>query len=406
MAKELFELYLRKDKTFLQLLEMAKQNYFNPPLSDHGPGLLLMTIPISVQDCVSIDLFRISCKQCHRILDLKYYRLINNYNDDQYACEYCVEELISPDKLYEFFDCDEETKTYVKENLEQNENKLTIEDKLELVDYKQLRCSMCETYALDDEEYIYYCENFNRCISCSIAIESMQFFQDTAIIPDICNTIFSYLTNLTWKKEMKNSNSSNLLVLRSKFLTKDELVKFCDEILVDDDQCYTTNDYCSKIVNDIYSYGCKWLEKELKNHSIDVSKYSINCYKINWYTGYRFKLHYRESFSQSIMIKNIISHLYEQSIHFKINGIYLNPIYYGEYIHDYKENLDDDRYDDRYDESKEKIECKFMLAFKEMNHSYAHLLPTVFTKDVLKRLHCRRADGRMLIELRKITHTD
>lgn len=371
MARVLFDLYLRKDKTPAELLELASYNHDHPPLNGDGPGVLLAVVPMSIQDCeAEVGV----CTMCGGWVGFKHYV---DSTTDKLVCTQCVE---------------------TKEAKEAKE--------LKFCDWRQLTCDVCGSYANDEEENIFGCSiancpcDFNRCLTCTALIEAIVLEE---ILPlELCELVLQCVTDtrsnkLTWSKmkiRTKSPCDDAQLVLRSKFLSQEEmrLGIISDELRTED-----YSGYCQEIAEEADNW--------LREISTTTGVYLIDGWYIDWSSGFKIKLYYRDEFPPSLMLTTTASHIHEYA------GVLRRHLasrcdegkYFGtvDFTHHCARKEDEEDWDE-YNEKIESFIPQFKIVFNELKNKHRDLLPDFLSVEVIDRLDTVEGERCMLICLKDV----
>ena len=384
--------YLRQDKTFLELLTMAKENYAHPPLTLDGPGVTIAVLPINTEDCDSSGYN--PCCEC-------------GYNDSLvYYIDGKTEEVIcSSCRNIEFTPIDEKWRKKQKEKDER------IKARGELIFYDRRQPFFCDVcgYQPDQEDTNIFCCarpgcdcSYNKCWTCAVIGETMAALEsiDQMIPMEICNIIIDYLSlqQRSWQKIKAaklppgHSNFTSEAKLRSKFLSKEELR---DDLYREKPGKIPFEWITNKFRSHLYAVeqaARVWLEEKLKEASVvvDEKNYVIDYDLIDWSSGAKLKLYYRESFPPhgDTMRRAIASRLHEHAEHFQRQlergmsdeEIMLGDIMFTDYY------LPTAEEEGKFYSKERELLKEFQRAFEELKTDHQHLLPSFITQEMISRL--------------------
>lgn len=333
MARQLFDFYLRKDQTPRQLLELAKENYHHPPLSAAGPGVVLATIPLSIDDfAVDSDCI---CNVCRNDAGLDFYQ---DKETKEIVCNQCIrlDSTDDPDDLEGdphagmMLENMEPTWSQKKKHLREIKERKN----LGFFDGRQqpFSCDVCGEHPSVEDEQIFCCAiknckcDYNQCQDCATIIAAMDGDLEIFLPVEICNIVLDYLyratsssadqdQHLIWQK-MKMAISARTsptcpLVLRSRVLSTEELREEMYSRHPDKQLYENATDDCLNVLHEIEDVANEWLQESLTED--DRESYTIESVMIDWSSGFKIKLYYRDSFPRSIMIPTFASHIHEYS---------------------------------------------------------------------------------------------
>jgi hypothetical protein len=343
MAKRLFELYLRKDKSVKELLDLAKEKYYDPlkPIStgshrganhqDDGQndgqddksdgdkyicnGVVIAAINLDIQDYTCYLPY--ACSECKYPVFLVHYESGDQGKQEELLCGSCIDK---KSEQHEQDDDDDNKLTddvrvaeYIKRF--KNQQRLEEEKKWKKVDFSQYVCNLCATE--QDDEYLYRCSSdscscdYKLCQPCAESLTMLDCLLPRAddvdidykimtprLPKDICNIIFGYIlfpssSASAWYNEKKNIDRelnekrspeclAKPLKLDSKFMSSQVLDSFVKSLFSTGDAGTKKYNIPQKSITDDCRQGIEEIVEVADEWIDNVTGNDKKNYRLTW----------------------------------------------------------------------------------------------------------------------------